>query len=51
MEFEGYCVKCRSKVKVRGEEVIKEVKGTPRRFAKGNCPHCGTAVWKVLGKA
>ena len=52
MDFEGYCVKCKSKVRVSGgEEVVKEVKGGKRKFAKGKCPHCGTAVWKVLGKA
>ena len=52
MEFDGYCVKCKMKVHVvDGEEVIKTVKGTKRKFVKGHCPHCNTAVWKVLGKA
>ncbi len=52
MEFEGYCVKCKSKVRVtNGEYVIKNVRGKRTKFAKGTCPHCGTAVWRVLGKA
>ncbi len=52
MEFDGYCVKCKKKVHItNGEEVIKVVKGTKRKFVKGTCPYCGTAVWRVLGKA
>lgn len=47
----GYCVKCRAKVEIKdAEEVTKKVKGNDRRFLKGKCPNCGTAVWRVLPK-
>ena len=50
-EEEGYCVKCRKKVKMKdAKEVKKMVKGNERRFLAGKCPNCGTAVWRVLPK-
>lgn len=46
MDFEGYCVKCRKKVQVKGG-VIKE---TPngRRMVQGSCPVCKTTVTRFL---
>lgn len=49
MDFEGYCVKCKKKVKVSNAQVVeKTVKGKKRRFMTGKCPNCGTAVWRVM---
>jgi hypothetical protein len=46
MEFEGYCVKCRKKVKVQNGKEETTAKG--RRVAKGTCPVCGTKVNRFL---
>ena len=52
VEFEGYCMKCRKKVKVKdGKEVIKETKTGKMKFYVGTCPYCGTKVYRVVGKA
>ena len=42
MEFEGYCVKCRTKRTIKQNEVVKTSKG--QLMAKGVCPKCGTTV-------
>ena len=46
MDFEGYCVKDRQKVKVTNG-VVKE---TPngRQMVQGTCPKCGTKVTRFL---
>jgi hypothetical protein len=46
MEFEGYCVKCRTKRQVKDAKVEKTAKG--RSIAKGKCPVCGTTVTRFL---
>jgi len=46
MEFEGYCVKRRTKRIVKGAMVVKTSKGRP--MAKGTCPVCGTTVTRFL---
>lgn len=46
MEFEGYCVKCRTKRTVKDGEVVKTKQGRP--MAKGECPVCGTTVNRFL---
>lgn len=46
MDFEGYCVKCRTKRQIKGGEVTKTSKGRP--MAKGTCPECGTTVSRFL---
>ncbi len=46
MDFEGYCVKCRKKQKIRNGSVEKTAKGKP--VAKGTCPECGTKVNRFL---
>jgi len=52
-EYEAYCVKCRKKVKIKDpkEVEIKGKGGSKRRAIRGVCPHCGTKVFKILGKA
>ncbi len=49
MDFEGYCVKCRSKQKIKAGTVVKTAKGRP--MAKGVCPACGTKVNRFLSAA
>lgn len=46
MEFEGYCVKCRTKRTIKNGVVEKTSKGT--RMVKGTCPVCGTKVTRFL---
>jgi hypothetical protein len=46
MEFEGYCVKDKKKVKVKNGTVVVSANG--RRMAKGTCPECGTTVNRFL---
>jgi len=46
MEFEGYCVKCRTKRRVKEGKVVKTSNGRP--MAKGACPVCGTTVNRFL---
>lgn len=45
---EGYCVKCKKTVTMKGEKESKTTKGT--RIAKGKCPNCGITVCRILGK-
>jgi hypothetical protein len=46
MEFEGYCVKCRKKQKVKNGAVKESAKG--RKMAQGPCPVCKTTVTRFL---
>jgi len=46
MEYEGYCVKCRTKRTVKDGAVTETTNG--RRMAKGACPECGTTVTRFL---
>jgi hypothetical protein len=46
MDFEGYCVKCRKKQKIKDGTVKESAKG--RRMVKGVCPKCGTKVNRFL---
>lgn len=49
MDYQGYCVKCRTKVSIKdGKEVVWK---NGRRVWMGKCPTCGTTVARVLGKA
>jgi hypothetical protein len=48
MEFEGYCVKCRTKRTIKDGAVTKTSKGRP--MAKGVCPECGTTVTRFLSE-
>lgn len=50
---EGYCVKCREKRELENDKEV-EINGkggVKRKALKGDCPHCGTKVFKILGKA
>lgn len=46
MDFEGYCVKCRTKRNIKDGKV--ETTKSGRRAAKGVCPVCGTKVTRFL---
>ncbi len=46
MEFEGYCVKCRTKRTIQNGTVKQTANG--RQMAQGTCPVCGTTVTKFL---
>jgi hypothetical protein len=48
MDFEGYCVKCRTKRQIKNGKVEVSAKGT--RMVKGACPVCGTTVTRFLPK-
>jgi hypothetical protein len=47
-EFEGYCIKCRTKRTVKAGTVVSTSKGRP--MAKGACPQCGTTVTRFLSQ-
>lgn len=44
----GYCVRCKSKKEMKGEENVTLKNG--RRAMKGKCTDCGTSMFKILGK-
>jgi len=44
---EGYCVKCKKKVKIQNPVESTTAKGT--KIAKGKCPDCGTTVCRMGG--
>ncbi len=46
MDFEGYCVKCRTKRPVKNGVV--KVSPNGRRMAQGPCPVCKTTVTRFL---
>jgi hypothetical protein len=48
MDFEGYCVKCKTKRSVKNAQVVTTKNG--RKMAKGSCPVCSTTVNKFLPK-
>lgn len=51
--MEAYCVKCKAKKEMQdGAEVeMKGKGGVARKAMKGKCPTCGTAMFRILGKA
>jgi hypothetical protein len=46
MDFEGYCVKCRTKREIKGGEVKETPNG--RKMVQGVCPECKTKVTRFL---
>ena len=46
--MEGYCVKCKAKQPIKGAQEITMKNG--RKAMKGNCPQCGTGMFRILGK-
>jgi Zn finger protein HypA/HybF involved in hydrogenase expression len=46
---EAYCVKCKSKRTMKDANEVTMANG--RKAMKGQCPTCGTGMFKILGKA
>ena len=46
VEYEGFCVKCRKKVKIQNPEEVTLKNG--RKAVKGTCPNCGTVVYRFI---
>lgn len=46
MDFEGYCVKCKTKRSVKNGQVKTSAKG--QKMVQGACPVCGTKVTRFL---
>jgi len=45
----GRCMKCKKEVEIKnGKEIVMKNK---MRAMKGECPTCGTKVFRILGKA
>ena len=44
---EAYCVKCKEKREMKGEEKVTMKNG--RNATKGTCPVCGTKMFKIGG--
>jgi DNA-directed RNA polymerase subunit RPC12/RpoP len=45
----GRCMKCKKEVEMKNpKEVIMKNK---MKAAKGDCPFCGTKVFRIIGKA
>ena len=42
---EAYCVKCREKVEIKNPEKTELKNGRPA--TKGECPDCGTKVFRI----
>ena len=47
--MEGYCVKCKSKKDMKNAAEVVMKNG--RKAMKGECPSCGTGMFRILGKA
>ena len=46
---EGRCMKCKKQVEIKDPQ--ERVTKNNMRMAGGTCPHCGTKVSRILGKA
>lgn len=45
----GRCMKCKKRVEIaNAKEIVMKNK---MKAIKGNCPKCGTKVFKIMGKA
>ncbi|MEM2974257.1 MAG: DUF5679 domain-containing protein [Candidatus Micrarchaeia archaeon] len=45
----GRCMKCKKEVEIKnGKEVVMKNK---MKAIKGECPNCGTKVFRILGKS
>lgn len=48
VEAEGRCMKCQKQVKIKnGKEIVMK---NGMKAMKGECPACGTKVFRILGK-
>ncbi|MFH1958598.1 MAG: DUF5679 domain-containing protein [bacterium] len=46
---QGRCMKCKEQVEIKnGKEVVMK---NGMKAMKGECPACGTKVFRILGKA
>jgi len=46
---QGRCMKCKKQVEIKnGKEVVMK---NGMKAMKGECPTCGTKVFRILGKA
>ncbi|MBM3148350.1 MAG: hypothetical protein FJ000_10730 [Actinobacteria bacterium] len=45
MATEAYCVKCRAKREMKGEQAVTMKNGKPA--VQGVCPECGTKMFKI----
>jgi Zn finger protein HypA/HybF involved in hydrogenase expression len=46
---EGRCMKCKKQVEIKDAQEVVMKNGM--KAVKGICPHCGTKVFRILGKA
>ena len=48
-EIQAYCVKCKKNIEIKDPKPyeMKGVRGT-RNAIKGNCPNCGTKVFRII---
>lgn len=46
---EGRCMKCKKQVEIKDHKEVIMKNGM--KAAHGTCPHCGTKVFRILGKA
>ena len=44
-DLQAYCVKCRKKVTIKNAKAVTLKNGKPA--TKGECPHCGTGVFRI----
>jgi len=42
---EGYCVKCRERVDMTGEEQVEMKNG--KKAIRGSCSRCGTPIYRI----
>ncbi len=49
--MEAYCVKCKAKTEMKDpqEVTMKGKGGTMRMAMKGECPKCGTKMFRIMG--
>ena len=47
--MQGYCVKCKTKREMK--ETKEYIMKNGRKAIKGICTECGTAMFKIVGKA
>jgi DNA-directed RNA polymerase subunit RPC12/RpoP len=46
---EGRCMKCKKQVEIKNAKEVVMKNGM--KAVKGECPYCGTKVFRILGKA
>lgn len=46
--MDAYCVKCKKKTEMKDPQSVTMKNG--RNAMKGQCPICGTGLYRILGK-